>query len=566
MTTQIMDSMEGKEVSDQVGEKFFNLIDEPWIPVLFDDGTEAELSVQDVFDQAESIHQIHGELPTMQPAIFRILVAIMTRALGTPAGIEDWDRKSDEWDDVVSAVTDYLEKHHDRFWLKHPAHPFFQVNDLGPKSGDTKDLGTIVADFPSNVQLFSQRGPESLTQMSPAEATRWLIHTQAYDVSGIKTPDRRDPRVKGGRVYPLGQSWCGKGEVLIASADDLAFSLFLNYLDPEVVGVRTSDSDLPPWERSHPSALEEFDFPAEPEGFIQVYTWQARRLRLVFDGEKVTRVVLCYGDPLAEQNRDHLDPMMTWRYSKPQSTKLDATVFMPGIVDTTKDIWRGLAAWLPTKAQRIVKDRKASDGQPQNKEPAVLTWIGKLSAAGYLGTGFMPNISIFGVSYGPQNATYADILGDSLTIPPFLLEEDAVDSASTVIEAIDDADAIAWYLGTFASNLAKAQGIDNFDTPRDEAKEEAYLLFGRLFQHWLSLLEQDTDWHHARADWQRALRQAAINIAEELGEVAGENAYVGRIVDTENGTWLNTALALRYLHKGLHKVLKLAYQEDQDDR
>ncbi|MBR7540409.1 type I-E CRISPR-associated protein Cse1/CasA, partial [Mycobacterium tuberculosis] len=77
-------------------------------------------------------------------------------------------------------------------------------------------------------------------------------------------------------------------------------------------------------------------------------------------------------DPLSEQNRDSLDPMMTWRYSKPQSSKFGTTVFMPGMVDPTKSVWRSLTAWLPTRAQN------RTDDQPRFREPGVLRWVGEL--------------------------------------------------------------------------------------------------------------------------------------------------------------------------------------------
>ncbi|MCQ9385379.1 type I-E CRISPR-associated protein Cse1/CasA [Brevibacterium moorei] len=542
-----------------MNQPFFNLIDEPWIPVLLTDGTDAELSINEVFRKAESIRRLNGELPTMRPALLRVLVAIMSRALGLPKDPSDWDTRTNDWQDTVDQVGAYLAKHRERFWLRHPTEPFFQVADLGPAKGDPKGLGTFVADYPANVQMFAQRGPDSLERMTPAEAARWLVHTQAYDTSGIKTPDRRDPRAKNGKVYPLGTAWGGKGEILIASGEDLAFTLQLNYIAPETIGAISSPDDLPPWERPHPGAVPEFDSPARPRGFIQVYTWQARRLRLVFDGQSVVRVVLCYGDPLAEQNKYDLDPMMTWRYSKPQSKKFDTTVFMPGMVDPNKAVWRGLTAWLPTKAQALV------DNQRQFKEPGILQWIGALAAAGKLDVGFMPDIASFGVEYGPQSATFAEVTDDSLKVPPFLLEEEAVDAARTVLAAIDEADTVAWYLGTYAANLAKARGIDMADTPRAEAKEEAYLLFGKLFKQWLTLLEKNTAWTDARAHWQKALKVAALNQAKTMADEAGEESYLGRIVDSENKTWLNTELALIYLRRGLAKTLPFAFEEENHD-
>lgn len=478
MSTQQTTGQITEEVNTPT-EPFFNLVDEPWIPVLNVDGTETILSLSGLFDEAESIRQIQGELPTMRPAILRVVIAVMCRALGLPDSPNDWLAKCTDWELVRDAVSRYLTEHHDRFWLCHPDQPFFQVADLGPSTGEIKGLDAVVADFPANVQMFTQRGPNSLHRMSAAEAARWVIHAQAYDPSGIKTPDRRDPRAKGGRVYPLGTGWAGKGEILVAGGINLGETLRLNFIGADGQFVISGSDDLPPWERSHPGPLEEFDQPAQPRGFIQVYTWQSRRIRLVFDDSDVVGIVLTYGDPLREQNRDSLDPMMTWRYSKPQSSKFGTTVFMPGMVDPTKAVWRSFAAWLPTRAQN------RTDDQPRFREPGVLRWIGELHKHAVLPPELMPNIELYGVEYGNMSATYADLVSDSLTVPPFLLEEGAIDAAQTVIHAIDDADTVAWYVGTLAANLAKARGIDSAETMRGEAREEAYLRFGQLFHAWL---------------------------------------------------------------------------------
>lgn len=556
VTPPVPDRLESEVIDTSA--PFFNLVDEPWIPALRADGVQENYSLRDVFAAAPDIRRLHGELPTMQPAILRVLIAVMSRAVGLPTHAADWVTKTADWSAVASSVDRYLLAHRERFWLHHPTEPFFQVADLGPESGDTKDLGAVVADYPANVQFFTQRGPRSLDAMDPGEAARWVIHAHQYDTSGIKTPDRRDPRAKGGKVYPHGTAWLGKGEVLIAHGPSLADTLRLHLISPQVLDVKFGDTDLPPWERPHPGPVEEFTAPAEPRGHLQVYTWQTRRLRLVFDGGSVTRVVLCYGDPLQEQNRQQFDPMMTWRYSKPQSTKAKTTVYMPGIVDPRRDAWRGLTAWLPTAAQ------ERPNGEPANLEPGVLRWIGYLHRELAVPLSFKPAVSVYGIEYGPQSSTYAEVLEDFVDVPPFLLSEDATDQAITVRHAISDAETTAWYLGTFAVNLSKARGVDEAEGLKEEAKQRAYLAFGRRFTQWLDVIAVPDPDRPGRALWQRILRHEAEAIASALTDEAGPLAYVGRRTSAESDTWLNADIARRFLMRGLRKTLPLAFEEKND--
>ena len=58
----------------------FNLIDEPWIPVLMVDGQIQQVGIRKFFEQANKIADIAAELSTMRFAIFRIMLAILRRS------------------------------------------------------------------------------------------------------------------------------------------------------------------------------------------------------------------------------------------------------------------------------------------------------------------------------------------------------------------------------------------------------------------------------------------------------------------------------------------------------
>ena len=70
----------------------FNLLTEPWIPVIYADGSVAEVGIEDVFADAHDIQALACDLPTVNVAIFRTLLAILRRSID-----EDMAEDSDYW-------------------------------------------------------------------------------------------------------------------------------------------------------------------------------------------------------------------------------------------------------------------------------------------------------------------------------------------------------------------------------------------------------------------------------------------------------------------------------------
>ena len=57
-------------------EPHFNLIDAAWIPVLDRAGASREVSLREVFRQADELVAITGELPTVSFALLRVMLAV----------------------------------------------------------------------------------------------------------------------------------------------------------------------------------------------------------------------------------------------------------------------------------------------------------------------------------------------------------------------------------------------------------------------------------------------------------------------------------------------------------
>ena len=59
----------------------FDLTVHPWIPVQRLNGAEDELSINDVFAQAETLQRIVGDVATQEFALLRLLLAIVVLAV-----------------------------------------------------------------------------------------------------------------------------------------------------------------------------------------------------------------------------------------------------------------------------------------------------------------------------------------------------------------------------------------------------------------------------------------------------------------------------------------------------
>ncbi|CAM5314727.1 hypothetical protein SBADM41S_03767 [Streptomyces badius] len=64
----------------------FDLTEQPWIEVLRRDGTQDELSLREVFAQADGVRRIAGDLPTQEFALLRLLLVIAHDAVEGPQG------------------------------------------------------------------------------------------------------------------------------------------------------------------------------------------------------------------------------------------------------------------------------------------------------------------------------------------------------------------------------------------------------------------------------------------------------------------------------------------------
>lgn len=558
--TQPVNASEGGEtdVASPTRTAEFSLIDEPWIPVMDLEGRKQEASLLELYTRAGTLHSIACELPSQSFAILRLALAVLHRATGGPTGESGWRTLWKTSDLPVADLTDYLDAFRDRFDLFHPIHPFYQVADLRSAKDGEFGLERLIADVPNGVPFLTARAGSGMVSMSAADAARWIVHCQAFDPSGIKTGAVGDPRVTGGKGYPMGVGSAGSLGGVNLEGSTLRETLLLNLLPVTPNWHRADERDLPVWERPPQTAAEEADATRGPFGPVGLFTWQSRRIRLFGDRNGVTGAMIANGDKLDWQDRHLTEPMSVWGRSGPrEKDQKRAPIYLPRPHDDSRQLWRGLQTLLPPPTP--------GGEHSQRLAPLVSQWLAHLEVAGVIGKDFAVRQRATSIRYGTQQAVVDEVYGDSLTMNVLVLVDGSA-LRTAAVDAAADAEKAVTVLRTFATNLARAAGSrDTATGAADRAGECGYAVLDRGFRRWLADLGPDSDLIAEREAWQRLVRQGVRLIARELADGAGPAAWAGRMIEDRAGRQVHlcTSQAQAWFDAALAKALPMA-QENTD--
>lgn len=534
----------------------FSLLHEPWVPVELDDGTNTELSLEQVFSRPSRIRRVVGESSPQRYALLRLLLAVFWRAHFNDAslrGSTSPDRFGNWWADRFEAIPEheadreslaYLERHADRFELFGPT-PFMQVAGLATPSGHYSEVRRLVPEAESD--FFALRAGDGLAALSFAEAARWLITVQSYDYSGIKSGAVGDPRVKAGKGYPIGTGWTGMtGGVIIVGAN-LAETLLLNTVAPQVFAATAAD-DRPPWEREPDTAAQRPS--TQPTGACDLVTWQSRRILLHTDGDAVTGALVSNGDQIPDAGANiQADPMTPYRYSRNKSKK-GRTVYYPRPHDGERTVWRALE---PLLMRDGIVNHHLRKGDEPPKAPATINHLHALRSEGLLQESALVSVELISVVYGSQSASVREAVHARLDFPIQVLDGDDPRIVHTIFTAARQAQECATAFGQFAGQLLQAAGGE-YEFRADRANELLNSLEPE-FQSWLSRVAPDRLDAHLH-DWFETIERILRAQAVVLVQSAGPAAMIGRtVVFGEREHMVTAGTAYQVLQRKIRDLL-----------
>ena len=254
----------------------FNLLDAPWIPCIRRFGEVPRLySLPDVLAQASTLVAIEDPSPLITVSVYRLLLAVLHRSLDGPQSAEDWATmwERGQWD--LERISGYLHAWHDRFDLFSAEYPFYQTPGIDPAYAKPVTLlAHERASDRSRALLFDHSSEE--TVLSAAEAARYLVAQHNFSIRGfVNTMRGESADVKSADGAPL-----LTGAIVLLHGDTLFATLmrnFVQYSRARNSPFQFGGDDAPAWERTGGAQ----PVTRMPDGYVDLLTWQSRRILLV---------------------------------------------------------------------------------------------------------------------------------------------------------------------------------------------------------------------------------------------------------------------------------------------
>lgn len=527
----------------------FNLLDEPWIKVMKRDGNIDEVSLTTVFEQAHLYTDLAGELATQNVAVLRLLLAVLHTVFsrvdehGEDEPIEETDHALDRWGALwnknsfpIEPIKAYLHTQHEKFWLFHPERPFGQALSAakGTEYSAAKLIGEL-SESSNKIRLFPPRTGKDKTEISYAEAARWLLYVNGYDDTSAKP--------KGKNLPSPGAGWLGKLGLITAKGKTLFETLMLNLV--------LLKEDYEPWEPNVPAwelpkAREgeriEITIPDNPAALL---TLQSRRLLLERNNHKVTGYRLLGGDFFSRENAFN-ETMTVWKSIMERGKSTGQ--YQPKRHDSSKQMWRDFASIVEQNDTKHL--------------PGIVTWLNYLQNKKYLSQHQILCFSIASVQYKDSDYCAIDEFSDSLSFYIGLLTEAGDILRNLALDEISKCDDVAEIVSRLAEDLVKAAGGRQGEAVKLRVKGEFYFRLDIPFRKWLSSLDSSQENVEgkiaAQKRWRTIVREVAQSLGKELVENAGTAAFVGREITKESKKkeYYCASIAYEKFSSALKKFLK----------
>ncbi|MYR32544.1 type I-E CRISPR-associated protein Cse1/CasA [Nocardiopsis alba] len=403
----------------------FDLLQEPWLPVITLKGEAENVGLEDALNRAHEYRWLQGETPTVTAALHRLLLALVLRVhfdgLDVISSKERWSELWFRSSLPAERLERYLDGnegspgYRDRFDL-FGTRPFFQSIGIPEKiAGSTAKL-TMFRAAGNNATLFDHTTEDTKTALDPAEAARWLVTVQAFDTGGLKA-GKRPSRPS------LGNSFA----TVIIEGADLRETLLLNVPqvnEPE--DPQSSSRDQPIWERE-PTVFQESanteKHSRAPFGQLDLLTWQSRHI-LLRGGKENTDLVVhdaaILPGPQPEIDLETIEHMAafhrTFTTKKGARNKRPSSSWKPVQLEEIRGAWRN--------CRELLLTNESDDRQHECLRPRGLDRIAELPREeGHFSESTVYTLRLLGQQLDPNRGAVHTWLEETIPAPLSIIRE-----------------------------------------------------------------------------------------------------------------------------------------------
>lgn len=192
-----------------------NLIGDPWIPVVFHNGTTRVVGLRELYEQAESIRDL-ALAPPQRIAVTRLLICITQAALDGPSDLQDWLACTSR---IIPESLAYLDARCEKFDLFGET-PFMQIKDLEADKLaplDKLDFGLAAG---NNKTLFDQAAIPDGREHPAGWVALQLLTFLNFSTGGkvgqanwkkqkFSDSTKAAPTLQAAHTFPRGSNLCG---------------------------------------------------------------------------------------------------------------------------------------------------------------------------------------------------------------------------------------------------------------------------------------------------------------------------------------------------------------------
>ena len=517
----------------------FNLLTEPWISVITDErGKAEEVSLIDVFKNADKYIALAGDMKAQDFAVMRVLLAVLHTVFsrfdsgGNPYDSLELDEKfkqkaevdEDDEEDYLEDLTDtwikiwkvgkfpdiietYLEKWKDRFYLYDDNYPFFQVtakNFEGEKYSSKgsqvqgKNINRLISESNNKISLFSPKKDikDNKNVLSDSEAAKWILTFQQYTGLSDKARFTKDK-------YKASKGWLFDLGGVYLEGNNLFETLWLNCILVHPKEEYRLTVERPCWEHSPADNIETYFEKPVIDNISELYTNWSRAIYIEpkeKNSEAFAIKIVKLPDTIHEDN--FLEPMTIWRFNESGDNKGKYT---PRKHRINQSLWRsfGLIAF--------------SDSGPNVEIPGIIKWFDKVvKIIGDRKVG----LSIISME-DDGNATSwvpTDEIYDSLYVGDFILtDNDKEGWTIRVNEVIDLTKKIVEKnFRYFASQVKEIRNLKSKSGFESQKVEELYFKIDKPFRDWIGSIKDEDDKDEKIREWKTILKKLTFEAADEI--------------------------------------------------